>query len=106
MGPAIEESTQKSSDGPPGSRTPIIGVRYRCRAIGPAARTKNERLREVRPGIEPGPPPYHGGVRPQHLRTKCTCARTSRVVPGGVEPPLSGCEPDVVPLDHGTGRAE
>ena len=24
---------------------------------------------EVRPGIEPGPPPYHGGVLPEHLQT-------------------------------------
>ena len=28
-------------------------------AVGPA------RLREVRPGVEPGLPPYHGGVRPR-----------------------------------------
>ena len=25
--------------------------------------------REVRPGIEPGLPPYHGGVLPKHLQT-------------------------------------
>ena len=26
-------------------------------------------VREVRPGIEPGLPPYHGGVLPKHLQT-------------------------------------
>ncbi len=26
-----------------------------------------------------------------------------RVVPDGIEPSLSGCKPEVVPLDHGTG---
>ena len=26
-------------------------------------------LKEVRPGIEPGPRPYHGRVRPKHLQT-------------------------------------
>ena len=28
------------------------------------------RLSEVRPGLEPGLPPYHSGVRPQHLQTQ------------------------------------
>ena len=44
---------------------------------------------EVHPGIEPGPPPYHGGVRPQHLQTE-------RVIPDGLEPSLPGCGPGVV----------
>ena len=26
-------------------------------------------VKEVRPGIEPGLPPYHGGVLPKHLQT-------------------------------------
>ena len=26
-------------------------------------------VREVRPGIEPSLPPYHGGVLPKHLQT-------------------------------------
>ena len=28
--------------------------------------------KEVRPGVEPGLPPYRGGVRPKHLRTHCS----------------------------------
>ena len=30
-------------------------------------------LQEVRPGIEPGPRPYHGRVRPKHLQTMSQC---------------------------------
>ena len=32
---------------------------------------------KVRPGIEPGLPPYHGGVPPQHLQTDRAERRTS-----------------------------
>ena len=37
--------------------------------------------RKVRPRIELGPPPYHGGVLPEHLQTG-----RLRVVPAGLEP--------------------
>lgn len=30
---------------------------------------------EVRPGIEPGLPPYHSGVPPQHLQTQSLLPR-------------------------------
>jgi hypothetical protein len=45
-------------------------------------------VREVRPGIEPGLPPYHGGVLPKHLQTK--------VIPDGIEPSFPGRQPSVV----------
>jgi hypothetical protein len=51
--------------GPPGNRTPISWVQTKRLPIGPAAR----RIREVRSGIEPDPPPYRGGVLPKHLQT-------------------------------------
>ena len=35
---------------------------------------------EVRPGIGPGLPPYHGGVLPEHLQTVVS------VIPDGIEP--------------------
>ena len=53
----------------------------RLRTCGPS-------LREVRPGIEPGLPPYHGGVLPKHLQTK--------VIPDGIEPSFPGRQPGVV----------
>ena len=40
-------------------------------------------LPEVRPGIEPGPRPYHGRVLPEHLQT------VASVIPAGIEPALS-----------------
>jgi hypothetical protein len=40
------------------------------------------RFQEVRPGIEPGLPPYHSGVRPKHLQTL-----SSKVIPAGIETP-------------------
>ena len=39
---------------------------------------------KVRPRIELGPPPYQGGVLPEHLQTG-----RLRVVPAGLEPALS-----------------
>jgi hypothetical protein len=48
----------------PGNRTPISWLQARHLPVGRAAH-----LSEVRPGIEPGLPPYQGGVRPQHLQT-------------------------------------
>ena len=92
----------EGESGPPGSRTPISGVRCRRRPVGPAARLRErtgkwnrtpmlrvpsgETLHphvptKVRPRIELGPPPYQGGVLPEHLRT----ARLG-VVPAGLEP--------------------
>ena len=50
--------------GPPGSRTPITWVQAKRPTIKRAAL-----LLEVRPGIEPGLPPYHSGVPPKHLQT-------------------------------------
>ena len=44
----------------------------------PAIHTK------VRPRIELGPPPYQGGVLPEHLQTG-----RLRVVPAGLEPALT-----------------
>ena len=49
----------------PGNRTPISWLQARHLAVGRAAHV----LSEVRPGIEPGLPPYQGGVQPQHLQT-------------------------------------
>ncbi len=37
--------------------------------------------REVCPGIEPGLPAYHAGVRPKHIQTD-----SCRVIPDGLEP--------------------
>jgi hypothetical protein len=33
--------------------------------------TSSPLTKEVRPGIEPGLPPYRGGVPPEHLQTNC-----------------------------------
>jgi hypothetical protein len=48
-------------------------------------------------------------LNPDRLPTKEACRRntcgptgSNRIVPGGVEPPSSGCDPEVVPLDHRT----
>ncbi len=51
--------------GPPGSRTPIAWVQTKRPTIERAALYHSE----VRPGIEPGLPPYHSGVPPKHLQT-------------------------------------
>ena len=55
------------------------------------------KFQEVRPGIEPGPPPYRGGVLPEHLQTICVSdpgwSRTSTFL--HVTQASS-------PLDHGT----
>lgn len=55
-------------------------------------------LSEVRPGIEPGPLPYHGSVQPMHLQTLCrslTLAACCSVIPDGIEPSFPGCHPGV-----------
>ena len=49
----------------------------------PVATGDRARLK-VRPGIEPGPRPYHGRVRPKHLQTN-----RNQVIADGVEPSLS-----------------
>ena len=49
----------------PGNRTPISWLQARHLPVGRAAHIQPE----VRPGIEPGLPPYQGGVQPQHLQT-------------------------------------
>ena len=46
--------------------------------------TSRPNSQEVRPGIEPGPRPYHGRVLPEHLQTIF-----SSVIPAGIEPALS-----------------
>ena len=51
--------------GAPGNRTPITWVQAKCLPVRPASRIHQK----VRPGIEPGLPPYHSGVRPKHLQT-------------------------------------
>ena len=74
------------------NRTRISATPGRCRTVGPSARLFSvdrmgvepitptlqgsvapngmpAHLSEVRPGLEPGLPPYHGGVLPQHLQT-------------------------------------
>jgi hypothetical protein len=66
----------------PGNRTPISWLQARCLPVGRAARVFSYSLSpcarhipmcrarlKVRPGIEPGLPPYRGGVLPQHLQT-------------------------------------
>ena len=65
--------------GAPGNRTPITWVQAKCLPVRPASQ-----IQEVRPGIEPGLPPYHSGVRPKHLQTSC-----KKVIPAGIEPALS-----------------
>ena len=64
----------------PGNRTPISSVQTRHLPVGRAAHV----LSEVRLGIEPSLPPYHGGVQPQHLQTN-----SKSVIPDGTEPSLS-----------------
>ncbi len=68
----------------PGNRTPISSVQTRHLPVGRAAH-----LSEVRLGIEPSLPPYHGGVQPQHLQTTMLIA----VIPDGIEPSLSWLSP-------------
>ena len=69
--------TSTQGSGAPGNRTPITWVQAKCLPVRPASRFHQE----VRPGIEPGLPPYHSGVLPKHLQTK--------VIPAGIEPALS-----------------
>ena len=53
----------------PGNRTPISWLQARRLPVGRAARVSFIASVKVRPGIEPGLPPYRGGVLPQHLQT-------------------------------------
>ena len=96
--------------GPTGNRTRISSLPSWRRPVGPSARirqwtagesnpdllvasqassrwTSSPLSPEVRPGIEPGLPPYRGGVLPEHLQT------ISQVIPDGVEPSLSWLSP-------------
>src|SRR3954463_15398703 len=57
-------SPSRSGDRP-GNRTPLSWLQARHLPVGRAAHV----LSEVRLGIEPSLPPYHGGVQPQHLQT-------------------------------------
>jgi hypothetical protein len=53
------------------SRVETMGIepiQSACRAVSPPWDMRPH-ITKVRPGIEPGLPPYHGGVRPQHLQT-------------------------------------
>ncbi len=64
--PSFASSLSSSThSGAPGSRTPITWVQAKCLPVRPASRCSQE----VRPGIEPGLPPYHSGVLPKHLQT-------------------------------------
>jgi hypothetical protein len=84
----------------PGNRTPISSVQARHLPVGRAAHV----LSEVRLGIEPSLPPYHGGVQPQHLQTEVFSHRSdpgwNRTITFLVvtQAPL--------PLDHGIGFAK
>ena len=53
-------------------------------ALASSRWTTSPIYREVRPGVEPGLPPYRGGVPPKHLQT---------MIPDGVEPSLSWLSP-------------
>ena len=48
-----------------GSRTHLTDLARVSRLLGTCQPIEPE----VRPGIEPDPPPYHGGVLPKHLQT-------------------------------------
>ncbi len=64
--------------------------------------TSGPPMEEVRPGVEPGLPPYRGGVLPKHLQTA-----SSQVIPGGVDHRFPGCHPGVFavgPRDHASDR--
>ncbi len=69
--------------GASGNRTPIAWVQAKRLPVGP---TPHIFLQEVRPGIEPGPRPYHRRVQPKHLQT---ILLNITVIPDGVEPSLS-----------------
>ena len=90
--------SQFHSSGPPGSRTPISCVQGRRRSVGPAAQFPAK----VCPRVELGPPPYHGGVRPEHLQT---VALRESIVPEGFEPPLPLCKRGVVAIGPRDGKS-
>jgi hypothetical protein len=87
--------TRERPSGPPGSRTPISWLQARCRPVGPAALFDQTK---VRPRIELGPPPYHGGMPPTHPRTRFLFTDPKSVVPEGVEPPFPLCKRGVVAI--------
>ncbi len=74
----------ETSSGLDGSRTHLTDLAGVSRLLGTCQPVESE----VRPGVEPGLPPYRGGVLPKHLQTV-----SPRVIPGGVEPPLSWLSP-------------
>ena len=68
------------------------------RAIPVSSRWTRSPFEKVRPRIELGLPPYHGGVLPEHLQTG-----RLRVVPAGLEPAANLCVRQASwPLDDGT----
>ena len=69
------------------------GVEPRLPGCKPSVFPLDQRplLRELRPGLDPGLPPYRGGVLPKHLQTD-----RAKVIPDGVEPSFPGCRPGVV----------
>ena len=79
----------------PGNRTPISWLQARHLPVGRAAHV----LSQVRLGIEPSLPPYHGGVQPQHLQTNvfsnCSGPGWNRTITFLVVTQVSS------PLDHG-----
>ncbi len=73
-----------SFSGPDGGRTHHTDLARVSRLPGTCQPTN----REVRPGVEPGLPPYRGGVPPEHRQTVFPA-----VIPDGVEPSLSWLSP-------------
>ena len=67
----------------PLDQRPIVNVHFCFRSALACLCGKRARLK-VRPGIEPGPRPYHGRVRPKHLQTilmlQLTRARSTKLV--------------------------
>jgi len=54
----------------PSCQVDLMGVEPTTPTLqGSVASSGMQAHREVRPGIEPGPPPYHGGMLPEHLQT-------------------------------------
>ena len=79
----------------PGNRTPISWLQARRLPVGRAAHVHFK----VRPGIEPGLPPYRGGVLPQHLQTNV-------ISDPGWNRTIDFLDVDQasLPLDHGIDR--
>ena len=58
------------------------------------------RVEEVRPGLEPDLPPYHGGVLPKHLQTIGSDPEWTRTTVLLVVTQASS------PLDHGRNKSD